>query len=59
MYILLLTWTLVITVCFDPLNYATPEQGGPLTITMMLSNPSSSQIIVQATANDGSAVGEL
>ena len=49
----------MITVCFDPLNYATPEQGGPLTITVMLSNPSSSQIVVQATANDGSAIGEL
>ena len=49
--------TIVISVCFDQSAYIIPEQGGPLTITMMLNNPSSSEIIVQAAANSGSALG--
>ena len=49
--------TLVISVCFDQLTYTIPEQGGPLTITMTLSNPSSSEIALQVAGNDGSALG--
>ena len=58
-YDYLVLCNLVITACFDPLNYTTPEQGGPLTIAMMLSNPSSSQISFQTIANDGSALGKV
>ena len=58
-YDYLVLCNLVITVCFNPLNYTTSEQEGPLTIAMMLSNPSSSQITFQTAANDGTAVGKV
>lgn len=49
--------TVVISVCFDQFAFTIPEQGGPLTIGMTLSNPSSSELIIQVVANDGSAFG--
>jgi len=47
----------VITVCFAQLNIDTPEEGGPLTLTVTLDKPSSSEINIQITTNDGSATG--
>jgi len=47
----------VISVCFAQLNVDTPEDGGPLTLTVTLDKSSSSEIIIQIVTNDGSATG--
>ena len=47
----------MIAVCFAQLNIDTPKEGEPLSLTVTLDKPSSSQIIIQITTNDGSATG--
>ena len=47
-----------ITVMFSETMYSVTESAGPAQPTIVLSNPSSTDITVQVTTTDGSATGE-
>ena len=49
---------LAITVMFSESTYNVSEDGGPAQLKIVLSNPSSTDVTVQVTTNDGSATGE-
>ena len=49
---------LAITVAFSEPVYSVVEDEGPAQPTLVLSNPSSTDIIVQVDTTDGSATGE-
>ena len=52
------TFITAITVMFDQSTYSVDEDSGPARPTIILSNPSSSDITVRVTNTDGSATGE-
>ena len=47
-----------ITVTFSRTTYSVDEDDGPAQPTLVLSNPSSTDITVEVTSRDGSATGE-
>ena len=54
----LIPYYLAITVMFSKSMYNVDENAGPAQPTVILSNPSSTNIIVQVTTTAGSATGE-
>jgi len=50
--------SIAITVMFNQSMYSVIENAGPARPTLVLSNPSSTDITVQVTNTDGSATGE-
>lgn len=56
-YNILYVYHLVTTVSFEQSTYRVNENDGLVQITLILSNPSSSNITVQVTSNDNTAKG--
>ena len=52
------TFVTAITVMLDESTYSVDEDSGPARPTIILSNPSSSDITVRVTNTDGSATGK-
>ena len=50
--------SIAITVMFNQSMYSVIESEGPARPTLVLSDPSSTDITVQVTSTDGSATGE-
>jgi len=53
-----ITHSIAITVMFNQSMYSVIESEGPARPTLVLSNPSSSDITVQVTNTDGTATGK-
>ena len=54
-----LSLSLAITVMFSQTTYSVDEDDGPAQPTLVLSNPSSTDITVQVTSSGGSATGSI
>ena len=52
------TLDLAITVMFVETTYSVDEDDGPAQPTLVLSNPSSTNVTIQVTSGGGSATGE-